>query len=164
MNEEDSFPFTNETDRLWVLLSQTRSALFKARHKRVKRFVHFNVAASLLHIWHYDGQVTMADLAKRLFLEAHSTSEIVKRLETKGFVRKTKDSGKGNIVKLWITEKGRQFCREVSQPDFVREVISSLTKDQQEQLWSLLNILYNKALQELDMEDMKEETALYRDE
>lgn len=161
MNEQDSFPFTNEYHRLWVLLSQTRAALFKARHKRVKRYVHFNVAASLLHIWRHDGQVTMADLANRLFLEAHSASEIVKRLEKKGFVRKTKDSGRGNIVKLWITEEGRQFCREISQPDFVQEVISCLTKEQQEQLWSLLSILYDKALQELNMEDREEEERLY---
>ncbi len=164
MNEQDSFPFTNRYHRLWFLLSQTRSALFKARHKRVKRYVHFNVAASLLHIWHHDGQVTMADLASRLFLEAHSASEIVKRLENKGFVRKTKDSGKGNIVKLWITEEGRQFCREISQPDFVQEVISCLTREQQEQLWSLLTILYRKALEELDMKDENEEFQTFPDE
>ena len=164
MKNQVAFPFMDEYHRLWVLLSQTRSALFKARHKRIKKYVHFNVAASLLQIWRYDGQVTMADLARRLFLEPNSASEIVKRLENKGYVRKTKDSGKGNIVKLWITEKGREFCREAAQPDFVREVISSLSKDQQEQLWTLLNILYDKALQELGLEDIKEETKLYPDE
>ncbi len=151
----------DEYQRLWVLLSQTRSALFKARHKRTGRYIHFNVAASLLNIWSNDGQVTMANLARSLFLEPHSASEIVKRLEKKGYVRKTKESGKGNIVKLWITEKGRDFCREISQPGFVREVISCLTKEQQEQLWTLLSILYDKALDELELEDLKETTSPY---
>ncbi len=155
MKKQDEFPFLDENYQLWVLLSQTRSALFKARNNRNKKFVHFNVAASLQQIWRYSGQVTMVDLSRRLFLEPNSASEIVKRLEKKGLVRKTKVSGKGNIVKLWITEKGRQYCREIAQPDFVRDVISILSKEQQAQLTALLRILYNKALDELDLEDIK---------
>jgi DNA-binding MarR family transcriptional regulator len=158
MDKQEPFPFLNDDYRLWVLLSQTRSALFKARHKRVKRYIHFNVAASLLHIWRHDGEVNMTDLARQLFLEPHSASEIVNRLEKKGFVEKSKTRGKGNIVNLWITDKGRNFCRESTQPGFIHEMISSLTREQQEQLRTCLYILYDKALEDMGLERLDEET------
>ena len=150
-------PFLSDQYRLWVLLSQTRAALFRARHKRVGKYVHFNVAASLLHIWNHDGEVIMNDLAKNLFLEQHSASEIVNRLIKKGYIKKEKIKGKGNVVHLWITKKGREFCQETVQAEFIQNVMSSLTEEQQTQLRSCLNILYNRALEDLEVQITKED-------
>ncbi len=152
MNDNKPIPFLTDQYRLWVLLSQTRAAMFRARHKRVGRYVHFNVAASLLHIWNHDGEVTMNDLARSLFLEQHSASEIVNRLISKGYIRKEKTKGKGNVVHLWITDLGREFCQETVQAEFIQDAISSLTEEQQSQLRNCLNILFNRALDDLGLE------------
>jgi len=52
----------DEYYRLWLLLSQTRSAIFKVRHKKVGQYLHPNQAAALVSIWALDGQVTPAAL------------------------------------------------------------------------------------------------------
>ena len=141
--------FFDEYYRLWLLLSQTRSAIFKARQKRLGWYVHFNQAAALLTIWALEGQATPAVLSRQLFLEPHSASELIIRMEKKGLVTKNKDKVRGNIVRLSITEKGRKLCTQTVQVDFIRSIISSLTKEQREQLSSLLSILFKQALKEL---------------
>ncbi|OGO32479.1 MAG: hypothetical protein A2Z29_06660 [Chloroflexi bacterium RBG_16_56_11] len=77
-------PFMDEQYRLWLLLSQTRSAVFKARHKKFGQYLHPNQAAALVNIWAYHGRTTPASLARQLFLEPHSASELIIRMEKKG--------------------------------------------------------------------------------
>jgi DNA-binding MarR family transcriptional regulator len=145
-------PFLDEYYSLWLLLSQTRSAVFKARHKRVGQYIHFNQAAALVTIWGLSGQITPAVLSRHLFLEPHSVSELIIRMEKKGLVSKRKDTERENIVRISITEKGREFCLRAVQSDFIHHIMSSLSEKQRKQLRSYLSILFKKALKELDME------------
>ena len=146
-------PFMDESYTLWVLLSQTRSALFKARHKRVGRYIHFNLAAALVTVWELNGQATPAVISRRLFLEPHSVSELVIRAEKKGLITKKRDKKRENIVRISITEKGRVFCRQAVQPEFVHDIMFKLSEEQRGHLRACLGILYQEALKELGIED-----------
>ena len=145
-------PLLDDHYRLWLLLSQTRSAIFKVRHKKVGQYLHPNQAAALVSIWALDGQVTPATLSRRLFLEAHTVSELIIRMEKKGLVTKRKDRKKGNIVRISITKKGRQVCSQVMGQDLIRDIISSLSDEQREQLRTSLSILYREVLKQLGIE------------
>jgi DNA-binding MarR family transcriptional regulator len=149
----EKLPFVDEYYSLWLLLSQTRSAIFKARHKMLGKYVHFNQAAALVIIWTMHGRVTPAVLARYLFLEPHSVSELIIRMEKKGLVKKSRDKQRENIVRLTLTAKGQQFCRQAVQEDFIRGIMSSLTGKQREQLRSYLSVLYRAALKSLGMEE-----------
>jgi DNA-binding MarR family transcriptional regulator len=149
----ERLPFVDEYYSLWLLLSQTRSAIFKARHKMLGKYIHFNQAAALVTIWTMSGRVTPAVLSRHLFLEPHSVSELIIRMEKKGLVEKSRDKKRENIVRLSLTEKGRRYCREVVQEDFIRGIMSSLTSRQREQLRSCLTILFREALKKLGMEE-----------
>jgi DNA-binding MarR family transcriptional regulator len=138
--------------RLWLLLSQTRSAIFKVRHKKVGQYLPPNQAAALVSIWALEGQVTPAALAHRLFLEPHSVSELIIRMEKKGLVSKTKDNVRGNVVRISITDKGRDVCLRAMGQDFIHRIIATLSDEQREQLDTCLTILYTEALKELGME------------
>ena len=138
--------------RLWLLLSQTRSAIFKVRHKKVGQYLPPNQAAALVSIWALEGQVTPAALARRLFLEPHSVSELIIRMEKKGLVRKTRDSVRGNVVRISITDKGRDVCLRAMGQDFIHNIIAKLSDEQREQLDTCLTILYTETLKELGME------------
>ncbi len=151
--EKDNKLVLDDHYRLWLLLSQTRSAVFKVRHKKVGQYLHPNQAAALVSIWVLDGQVTPAALSRRLFLEPHTVSELIIRMEKKGLVTKSKDKKKGNIVRISITGKGRQVCRRSMGQDLIHDIISSLTAEQREQLQSSLSIIYRKVLKELGIED-----------
>jgi DNA-binding MarR family transcriptional regulator len=146
--------------RLWLLLSQTRSAVFKVRHKKVGQYLHPNQAAALVSIWAHEGQATPAALSRRLFLEPHTVSELIIRMEKKGLVTKRKDKKKGNIVRVTITGKGRQVCRRAMGQDLIHDIMSSLTDEQREQLRSSLSVLYREVLKELGIEEELHEEEL----
>ncbi len=148
----DETPLIDEYYKLWLLLSQTRSAIFKARHKKFGRYMHPNQAAALVMIWFYNDQITPTVLAKYLFLEPHSISELVDRMRKKGLVTKKRDKTKGHIVRLSVTEKGRTVCSELVRMDFIRILMSELTARQRKQLWTCLSILFRAAMKELGME------------
>lgn len=148
----EKIAFLDEYYRLWLLLNQTRSAVFKARHKKFGRYLHPNQAAALVVIWAYEGQATPATLSRHLFLEPHSASELIIRMEQKGLVRKSRDKDRGNMVRISITDKGREICSEVVQTDFIRRIMSSLSAEQREQLRAYLLILLSETLKEIGME------------
>jgi DNA-binding MarR family transcriptional regulator len=144
--------FLDEYYRLWLLLAETRSAVFKARHKKYGQYLHPNQAAALVVIWAYDGQATPATLSRYLFLEPHSVSELVIRMEKKGMVTRSKDKQRGNVVRVSITEKGCEICSQVVQTDFIHRIMSSLSAEQREQLRSALTNILEESLKELGME------------
>jgi DNA-binding MarR family transcriptional regulator len=142
----------DEYYRLWLLWSQTRNSIFKARQRLVGKYLHSNQAAALIAIWSFDGQATPAVLSRYLFLERHSVSELITRMEKKGLIRKSKDTKRRNVVRIAITDHGRKTCHNAMQPDFIRRIMSRLSSEQRDQLRNILNILLSEALKELDME------------
>src|SRR3990172_9464116 len=141
----EKIPFRYECCTLWVLLTRTASAIFKARHKKFGEYVHYNQTAALGTVWALDGKATPAMLARHLFLEFHTASELITRLEKKGFITKNKDKKRENVVRLSITEEGRRFCRQVVPADYIRSIMSALDKEQRQQLRAGLNIILEKA-------------------
>lgn len=148
---DDPFPNDKQYD-LWLLLSQTRSAMFRARQEKVGHYLHPNQALALCTIWAYKGQATPAMLSRSLFLERHSVSELISRMEEKGMVTKTRDEKKKNMVRVAITEKGRNIGHHVIQREFINGIISTLSNEQQEELKSSLNILLQAAQKSLGTE------------
>jgi DNA-binding MarR family transcriptional regulator len=147
-------PVFDDYYNLWLLLSQTRSAIFKVRHKKVGRYLHPNQAAALVSIWALEGQITPAALSRRLFLEPHTVSELINRMQKKGLVAKKKDREKGNVVRISITKKGREVCEQAMGQDLIHHFMSLLSEEQREQLRESLTILYNEALKELGIHGM----------
>jgi DNA-binding MarR family transcriptional regulator len=137
---------------LWLLLSETKSALFKAREKKIGHYVHANQASVLVYIWFRDGQATISEMSKTVSREIHTVSELISRMEKKGLVIKTRDPKRKNVTHLAVTEKGRDMAQEVIQIDFVRKMISTLSAEQQRQLSSILNTLLKAAQNELGIE------------
>jgi DNA-binding MarR family transcriptional regulator len=148
-------PYFDEYYRLWLMLAQTRSAIFKIRHKMIGQYLHPNQAAALVSIWALQGQITPAALSRRLFLEPHSVSELIIRMQKKGLVTKKKDRKRGNVVRISMTEKGKGVCRHVMGKEIIARVMSVLTDEQREQLRVCLTALMTEALKELGLgEDM----------
>src|SRR4030042_71710 len=142
-------PVFDDYYNLWLLLSQTRSAIFKVRHKKVGRYLHPNQAAARVSIWAREGRITPAALSRRLFLEPHTVSELINRMQKKGLVTKKKDRSKGNVVRISITEKGIEACNKLMGRELIHHFMSLLTEKQRQQLRESLTILHTEALKEL---------------
>jgi DNA-binding MarR family transcriptional regulator len=151
-------PYFDEYYKLWLLLTQTRSAIFKIRHKLIGQYLHPNQAAALVSIWALQGQITPAALSRRLFLEPHSVSELIMRMQKNGLVSKKKDKKRGNVVRISMTEKGKEVCRQVMAQELIVRIMSVLSDEKREQLRVCLTILMKEALKELGVE---EEMTLY---
>jgi MarR family transcriptional regulator, organic hydroperoxide resistance regulator len=149
----DEFPPVDKHYRLWLLLSQTKSALFKAREKKIGHYIHHNQAATLVFIEAHKGQATPSMISQLLSLEVQSVSELINRMAKKGLVTRSRDPQKKNVIRLALTEKGQEMADEVRQLDFVRDTISRLSDVQQEQLHACLTVLLEGALKELGLEN-----------
>ncbi len=137
---------------LWQKFSQTRASIAKARQKRVGKYFHPNWGGALTLIWANEGQATPSLLIRALFLEHHSVSELINRLEEQGLVERRRDPQKKNTVRLSITDKGREVCFYAMQTDFIAQIMSSLSDEQQKNFSECLTILHNHALRELGTE------------
>ena len=148
------FPFHDEDYDLWLLVAQVRQAMFRARRKEL---VQYNIsprqAAVLFAIQAIDGKATPAEISRWLFREPHSVSELLSRMEKRGLVRKVKDLKGKNLVRLVLTEKGCEAYYQSTKRESIHKIKSSLTEEERQQLRSCLQILRDKAVQVLRIED-----------
>ena len=150
MNETLS---TDNYYNLWVLLHQTRDAIFKARGKELNQYgTSTRHAAVLYTIKAIGDRATPAEISRWLFREPHSVSGILQRMESRGLINKVKDLERKNMVRVSITEKGRQAYQQSTKRKSIHKMLSSLSEEERQQLTASLAKLRNKALRELRVE------------
>jgi len=138
---------------LWVLLAQTFDAIQKARQKDLSQYnIGIRQSAVLFRIQAIGDQATPAEISRWLLREPHSVSEILNRMEKAGLVRKIKDLDRKNLVRVKLTKKGREAYYKATLGQSIDELISTLSEDEQRQLWSCLQKLRDKALKKIGME------------
>lgn len=138
------------THALWQAFTRTHHVISKVRQKELRQHgMTVEEAAVLFTVLRLKGHATPAAISRQLFWELHSVSEQLTRMEAKGLVRKVRDLGRRNLIRAEVTEKGVEVYRESSRRRSAREILSVLTKEEQQQLWALLAKLRTKALDEL---------------
>jgi len=143
----------DEDFNLWVLLLQARDTIFNARQKELHPYnISASQAAVLFSIQSIGDKATPAEISRWVFREPHSICEMLSRMEEKGLVRKVKDLGRKNLVRIMLTKKGHEVYRKSTRREFICKIMSSLSEKERQQLRSCLQTLRNKALKELGIE------------
>jgi DNA-binding MarR family transcriptional regulator len=138
---------------LWVLLHQTTDAVIKARQKELDQFgISFIEVGVLVVIQAIGEKATPAEISRRILREPHTVSALLNRMEKRGLLRKTQDLDRKNMVRVSITEKGRQAYDKSTRRKSIYNIISSLSEEERQQLRSCLEKLRNKAFKELVVE------------
>lgn len=90
------------------------------------------------------GTITQKELLKALTLKSGTVSEVVKKLEKKGYITKTKNINDKRVVDITLTYEGRIFLQEQTKINSEQEKVlfTSLTSEEQEELIYLLNKLF----------------------
>ena len=134
---------------LWILIAQARDAVSKARHRDLERFkINKERRAILWSVQNDGGESTPVKIARQLFKELHSVSEMLKRMEKQGLVTRSKRSGKSSaIVKL--TQQGEEIFNQSRHNEVDKRIFSVLPKKRRERLASDLWAIRNQALREL---------------
>ena len=139
---------------LWVLLAQTREAMYKARKKELSRYsISPRQVAVLATIKAIGDKATPAEISRRLVRESHSVGGILDRMEKQGLIRRDKDLERRNLVRVSITEKGQQVYSQVANKESICKIVSALSPRQRQQLMSCLEILQSTALREIDRKE-----------
>jgi DNA-binding MarR family transcriptional regulator len=147
-----NLPATNQEHNLWLLLGLTKDAISKARRRELYRYnIRARRAGVLFVIQAIGDHATPVEIARRLFREPHSVSELLSRMVKEGLVRKVKDLDRKNAVRVVLTEKGRETYYQSTKRESIHKIMSSLSEEERQQLWALLEKLYYKALEELGM-------------
>ena len=148
------FSSTDQDYRLWVLLNQVRDAVLKARQKELDQYnISATQAATLLVIEAIGPKATATEISRRLFRKPHSiagAAGTLSRMEKKGLVMRLKDLDRKNLVRVVLTEKGREAYYQSTKQESIRQIMSSLSEEERRQLTSCLHTLRNKALHFLD--------------
>lgn len=133
---------------LWVLLAQTREAMYKARQKELIKYeLSPRQSAVLFAIQAIGDGATLTDIARLLFRELHSTSELLTRMEKEGLIEKIKDTKKGSRIRITLTKKGKEAYKQSTKRESIREIMSCLSEEERQQLWSSLKKIRDRALQ-----------------
>ena len=132
--------------RFWVLLNQTLDAILRAREKELSPYGISSIqAAALLAIETIGSKATPAEISRWLFREPHSVSGLLKRMEEQGLVSRTKDLHRKNLIRVSLTEKGQRAYQQADKRESIHKVMSSLTKEELQQLESYLERLRTEA-------------------
>ncbi len=135
---------------LWVLLQNTKDAIYRVRKKELKQY---DISTGQARVWFaiylLGNKATPAEIARNIFREPHSISELLIRMEKSGLIKRVKDL-KNNRIKVVLEEKGYQrLTNQLSHTTSISNIISVLSEEECRQLSIFLNKLQDKALEEL---------------
>lgn len=140
---------SDEYFMLWVLVAQTKDAILRARERDFARYGISNERRAVLFIIHNSGgRTTPVEIARALFRELHSVTEMLKRMETDGLVVRHKGQGRSK-VEVELTEKGLDVFNQSLHNQTDMRIFSVLSRKERERLASSLWKLRSRALQDL---------------
>lgn len=141
--------FTDENLMLWVMIAQTRDAILRARQREYARFNISNQRRAVLwNIQNNAGHATPVEIARHLFRELHSVTEMLKRMEKEELITRYKGSGRSRF-EVKLTKKGHDIFNQSRYNEADKRIFSILTKKQRERLFSYLWKLRSQAMKEL---------------
>jgi DNA-binding MarR family transcriptional regulator len=106
MPDEDEATVSDECFMLWILVAQTKDAILRTRERDYARFGISNERRAVLwNIQNSGGHSTPVEIARNLFRELHSVTELLKRMENDDLIERHKGTGRSK-VEIRLTEKG----------------------------------------------------------
>jgi DNA-binding MarR family transcriptional regulator len=141
----------SEKHKLWILMTEVRRMIVQARNKLIDRqLIPPAQGAALYYIHIHPRGVTIKILSGLLSLSHNSVSELVSRMENKGWIKRVKDGKDARRAKITLTQQGEEACRHASQPAYICEIVSVLTPAQLKQFKAALELLKEKAMKSSD--------------
>jgi DNA-binding MarR family transcriptional regulator len=149
MADTEDTQFPDEYFMLWVLIAQTKDGILRARERDYARFGITNERRAVLFIiQNHGGRATPVEIARDLFRELNSVTEMLKRMEADGLVVRHKGSGRSR-VEVELTDKGREVFKQSLHNETDKRIFSVLTKTERERLASTLFKLRKRVLDDL---------------
>jgi len=162
-DESVKFYSTSDEDQdLWLLLTHTRYAVFRAREKELQRYGLSPEQASLMFVVMGMGnKAPPASLSRYLIRQPHTVSALVDRMAKKGLIRKVKDLERKNLVRVVITEKGQHAYELTTKRGPIHRIMNILNKEEKKQFRKYLEKIFAEARKEIGMDRDKLPSSEY---
>jgi len=139
------FLFQDPYWQAWAVLVQTSHLLDATLKKTLEPLgVSPRQATVLFIIEGIDHPATPAEISRWLKRERPSVSVLLERMKRKGLIEKSKDFDRKNLVRVTLTEKGRETLDSLMGMKIAARVFSTLSEKELQQLMSLLIILSHR--------------------
>ena len=141
-------PITEDSDFIiWILLIQVRDLIFKSRQKELSQYgITGTESAAMTIIKTIGDKATPAEISRRIMREHHSVTALLKRMEKRDLITRTKNPARKNTWMIRLTEKGENAFRESLKMEIIHEALSVLSEEEQRQFESYLWKLRDQAL------------------
>lgn len=140
--------------RLWQMFSNTCYLANKVRQKELyQRGTSLRYSAIMHAILRLGTNATPVEIARQASRERHSISEQISRMEKEGLVKRIRDLKRKNLVRVELTEKGYELFQKTVNRDSIEYIMTELTWEEKQELWSLLVRLRRKTAKYLGIED-----------
>lgn len=150
----------DENFSLWALYHNTSDALMEVRSKEMENFglthIEHRLLLAIPLINNTTGKkVTASDLSRWLCRKQSSISELLTRMEKKGLVKRESHPSNKKVRIIQLTDKGKKLKEKGYKEGMpiVNKSISSLSEEEQHQLWVIAGKLRRAAFKEMDLPD-----------
>jgi MarR family transcriptional regulator, organic hydroperoxide resistance regulator len=147
------FSAQDEDQDLWLLLTHTRYAVFRAREKELQRYGVSPEQVSLLFtVQALGNKATPAALSRHILRQPHTVSALVDRMARRGLVKKVKDLDRKNLVRVVLTEKGQKTYELSTKRGPIHRIMSELSAKEKQEFKDYLVRLLAKARREIGLD------------
>jgi DNA-binding MarR family transcriptional regulator len=156
MQYDESIKFYSAEDEdqdLWLLLTHTRYAIFRAREKELQRYGVSPEQVGLLFVVQALGnKATPAALARHIIRQPHTVSALVDRMARRGLVKKVKDLDRKNLVRVVMTEKGKKTYDLSTKRGPIHRIFNSMSTPEKKEFRRHLEKLLVTARKEIGLD------------
>lgn len=143
----DNASLTDLEHTIWILMCQTRDTMLRVRDNELSNRGMTAVEAGALHVIHVIGdKATPATISKSMLRQHHSVTALLKRMENKGLVKRTKSRERKNTWIISLTQKGKEAYAHSNVGDSLYDMMSVLTGEEKNQFKEIITKLRNKAI------------------
>ena len=127
-------------------LEEATFAILKARERELRQFGISRVQCKvLLAMKGLDYEPSLGELSAALFREHNSVSDITRRMEEKGLIKKYRDPVKKTTTRIALTELGEQVYSRILERRFIYNILSILSLEDCRKFVPVLRKLLDRA-------------------
>jgi DNA-binding MarR family transcriptional regulator len=135
MNNSD--PLKLENQLCFPLYACAKEVVRKYKPFLDKNDLTYTQYITMMVMWEH-GTINVKELGKYLYLDSGTLTPLLKKLEQKGYIKRSRDTKDERVVNVTITQQGKELkSKLVSVPGDMSRCIS-LTKDEAITLYRLL--------------------------
>ena len=130
---------------IWILIGDLHHKMIQIRQHEVRRY---NIPIRQLNIIRLIDELgpgaRLSEIAKRL----HRKSDVISRqsvnMEKDGLIKRIKDTPNSRLLRLELTDKGREMLKIKKYSDGMNLSLSDFTIEERQELYSVLSWMYTK--------------------